>query len=146
MLQQSFALVCAVSLLAGCITTAPSGQSAAPAAAPPPRTAGPNVQLVKSMDGSYEGEIIGKIAPGSKFSKVKIGMTIEQVTQQIGAYQRFERTATGKSWIPYYFGNDAYRWQVSYMGEGCLTFTGGNVFGGSGNQLIMITVEKQGCI
>jgi hypothetical protein len=51
---------------------------------------------------------------------------------------------TGKRWIPFYFGNDATRLQADYSGEGCLTFTGGSVFGGGTNELIRITADPSG--
>ena len=60
----------------------------------------------------------------------------------IGAPDDIFRHETGKRWIPFYFGNDAQRMQAWYKGEGCLTYTGGNVFGGGGNELITITVDS----
>ena len=51
---------------------------------------------------------------------------------------------SGKRWIPFYFGNDARRMQALYKGEGCLIFTGGNVWGGGGEELIGITYDTGG--
>lgn len=140
-------IVCAV--LGACSTMAPSpSQPAAAAAAAAPSDAssapvrtdeyGP-VRMVRSRDGSYDGEIIGTPVPNGKLSRLAIGMTFEEVTSLIGGPDRMVRHETGKRWIPFYFGSDAQRLQVLYRGEGCLTFTGGNVFGGGGNALMRIT-------
>lgn len=74
---------------------------------------------------SVEGEIVGKPAPGSKFSKLKIGMTLKQVTALIGPPTSEGQHPTGKMAIPFYFGPD--RWVIiqSYKGEGLLTFNYG---------------------
>lgn len=71
-------------------------------------------------------------------------MTMREVSAQIGAADDMVRHETGKRWIPFYYGNDAQRLQASYKNEGCLTYTGGNVFGGGGNELIAITVDAKG--
>jgi hypothetical protein len=156
--------------LAGCATTtsttttssvaqAPSGGGApavspapapAPAAAPPAANAtspyGP-IRRVKSKDGRFEGEVVGAVAPGSRFARLQIGMTLEEVTALIGAPDNMVRHETGKRWIPFYYGNDSQRVQVLYRREGCLTFTGGNVFGGGGNELVRITAtQRQDCL
>ena len=96
-------------------------------------------RTVKSRDGSFDGEWIGTSAPGGKFSKLKIGMPLDEVTGLIGGPDNMVRHETGKRWIPFYFGSDAQRLQTLYRGEGCLTFTAGNVFGGGGNVLIRVT-------
>ncbi len=103
--------------------------------------------MVKSRNGAYEGEIVGNIAPNSRFAKLQIGMTMAEVSSTIGAADDMHRHETGKRWIPFYFGNDSQRIQAFYKNEGCLTFTGGNVFGGGGNELIRITAApKGGCL
>jgi hypothetical protein len=102
---------------------------------------------VKSKDGRFEGEIVGTVAPASRFAKLQIGMTLEEVTALIGAPDNMVRHETGKRWIPFYYGNDSQRLQVLYRREGCLTFTGGNVFGGGGNELVRITAtQRQDCM
>jgi hypothetical protein len=138
--------------LAGCASQQ-SSSSSSPSAAPPPATAAPAAspygptRTVKSKDGRYDGEIVGTVAAGSRFSKLHIGMTYEQVTAAIGAPDNMARHETGKRWIPFYYGNDSQRMQVLYRNEGCLTFTGGNVFGGGGNELIRITATpRQDCM
>lgn len=74
---------------------------------------------------SVEGEIVGKPAPGSKFSKLKIGMTLKQSVALIGPPTSESQHPTGKMAIPFYFGPD--RWVIlhSYKGEGLLTFNYG---------------------
>ena len=145
----------------GCATRS---ESAAPAPAPadtagrpvPPASQGaqavpaarsgatPATRIVKSRDGRFEGEMVGTPAPGSKFARLAIGMTMEEVTRLIGGPDNIVRHETGKRWIPFYYGNDAQRMQALYRGEGCLTYTAGNVFGGGGNELIRITALPSG--
>ena len=119
------------------------GASDSTASTPPSPTA-PNGRIVKSVDGTFDGEIIGTPAPGSKFSKVRIGMTMREVNAAIGVPDDLARHETGKRWIPFYFGDDAQRMEALVKNEGCLTYTGGNVFGGGGNQLIKIEVDRSG--
>ena len=135
----------AVLLMAGLLTACASNQSTTassqPAAMPAASEASGNTRIVKSIDGSFEGEIVGKIDPKSRFAKLKIGMTLSEVNALIKAPDDLMRHETGKRWIPFYFGDDPQRMQAFYSGEGCLTYTGGNVFGGGGNQLIRITAD-----
>jgi len=130
--RHTMTLVMILSALSAMGSTA---QAAEPADASKPR-------IVKSKDGSFEGEIIGEIKPDSRFAKLQIGMTMQEVTALIKAPDDLNRHETGKRWIPFYFGNDAQRLQTWYEGEGCLTYTGGNAFGGGGNELIRITVAS----
>jgi hypothetical protein len=118
-------------------TASPSGS--APAASP----AGGNVRVVKSMDGSFDGELIGgDPAPGSKFSKVKIGMRKAQVEKLIGEPDDTDSHLTGKSFIPFYFGGDTHRVEQFYAGEGILTFSPAH-FAGEPNTLVRIIVDPQ---
>jgi hypothetical protein len=139
--------------LAACATqgTAPSSstQGAAPAstaqqAKPAANALPPGTKLVKSRDGKFDGELVGTPAPGSKFAKLQIGMPFNEVTQLIGGPSSMHTHETGKRWIPFYFGNDVTRMQADYAGEGCLAFTGGNAFGGGGQELIRITADPSG--
>jgi hypothetical protein len=141
----SLALVATCALFAACSTpsqnttpdSAPAA-AAAPAQAPASSPFGPT-RVVKSRDGKFDGEIVGTPARNGKFAKLQIGMQMEEVTALIGGPDNMIRHETGKRWIPFYFGSDAQRLQVLYRGEGCLTYTAGNVFGGGGNTLIRIT-------
>jgi hypothetical protein len=141
---KTISLVIAVVLsAAGCAATQPVTSAAAPANA---ASASPVAPAPSPATASAGGAITGAIKPGSKFSKVKIGMQFEQVNDLIGTPNSLSRNETGKRWIPFYFGSDVLRLQASYKGEGCLTYTGGNQFGSSGGELIAITVEPAGCI
>jgi hypothetical protein len=84
-----------------------------------------------------EGAIVGKPASGSKFAKLKIGMTLAQVETTIGRPTKQWQHPTGKASIPFYFGPDRWVIQYSYKGEGILTLNSG------GDQLLTrIEVNK----
>ena len=146
-LKTNLAILTVTMLIAGCASQqqgagTASGASSAAAASP-----SSNVRTVKSRDGTFEGEMVGTPAANSKFAKLQIGMTMREVTALIGGPDDMIRHETGKRWIPFYFGNDAQRLQVIYKGEGCLTYTGGNVFGGGDSELIRITAApKEDCL
>ena len=100
---------------------------------------------VPSQDGSFTGEIVGTPAEDSKFAQLQIGMSMQDVQELMDrAPDRFHTYESGKRWIPFYFGNDATRLQALFRGEGCLIFTGGNVWGGAGGDLIKIEVDPSG--
>ncbi len=134
-------LAAAVALLSACSATrAPAPSASTPAAAPAAST-----QSTTSRDGSYEGEITGQARPGSKFARLRIGMDMDEVqTLMDRAPDRSHSYESGKRWIPFYFGNDVRRLQALYKGEGCLIFTGGNVWGGAGGDLIAIHHDASG--
>ena len=115
----------------------------APSAAPVVAAAAP--RSVKSTDGSYEGEIVGTAPPNSRFAKLLIGMNMGDVQNVMDrAPDRTHTHETGKRWIPFYFGPDARRLQVLYKGEGCLTFTDGNIWGAAGGHLMQIHNDSSG--
>ena len=91
-----------------------------------------------------EGQIIGQPAKNSKFAKLQPGQTFRQVGDLIGEPDDIIQHETGKRWIPFYYGSDVKRLQVYYKNEGCLTYTGGNVFGGGTNKLIRVIVDPKG--
>jgi len=95
---------------------------------------------VKSMDGSFDGEMVGTPAPGSKFARVQIGMHLRQVEDLIGRADDTDSHITGKQFIPFYFGGDMHRLEAFYKGEGVLTFSPEHL-GGDANRLIKITVD-----
>lgn len=100
---------------------------------------------VKSIDGSFSGEVVGEPAPGSKFAELKIGMSSGEVQDVMDRVPDRQHTyESGKRWIPFYYGNDARRMQVLYRGEGCLIFTDGNIWGGAGGDLIQIEHDPSG--
>jgi hypothetical protein len=128
-----------MSMLLGCQTAQRSGGQASeqPAAAPPAQTeATGGTQMVKGLNG-WEGEIVGKPARGSKFTKLQIGMTTDQVIALIGPPTDRFIHSTGKGRIPFYFGSDRTRHEYAYRGHGRLTFAGGSI-GSSSRHLISI--------
>lgn len=96
-------------------------------------------QKVKGIN-DWEGEITGKPAKNSKFTQLKIGMSMRQVTNQIGTPSDEGAYMTGKAWIPFYFGSDRHRYETVYKGHGRLIFAGGAGLGAGslGGNLIWI--------
>jgi len=159
-LYLSSAVVLATSL-GGCITN--SAQQEAPAAAAPapaPAAAakgsrtGPGMnangevvdsskveagygQKVKGL-GDWEGEITGKPAPGSKFTRLQIGMPMKQVTDLVGYPTDQGAYITGKAFIPFFFGSDKHRHEMVYKGQGRLILAGGSFGDFGGAHLIWI--------
>jgi hypothetical protein len=95
-------------------------------------------RYVKSRDGSFDGEIWGKPAKNSKFTRLQIGMTQSEVERLIGEGTDIRSYITGKAWIPFYHGTDAHRFETFYKGHGSLIYTGGNAFGGGRGVLVGI--------
>jgi hypothetical protein len=91
-----------------------------------------------------QGQIIGSPTQDGKFVKLRIGMTLSEVSVLIGGGDDQNHYPTGKGWIPFYFGSDTQRIEILYRGEGCLVFTGGNQFGGGSNELIRIENDPKG--
>jgi len=146
-------LAAAAALLAGCQSTSSPGSSSssssssttaapAPAAAsnkiPPGMNARGEVvdsskveaghgQKVKGV-GDWEGEITGKPAPGTKFTRLQIGMSRQQVLDIVGQPTDQGAYVTGRAWIPFYFGADRYRHELAYKGQGRLIFAGSGGF------------------
>ena len=125
-------LTAAIFLITACQTAqktestespAPQPQAASPKEMPKetPKDAQQNTQTVKGING-WEGEVIGKPAKGSKFTKLKIGMTMKQVTNLIGQPSDQGAYITGKAWIPFYHGSDVYRHELVYKKQGRLIF------------------------
>lgn len=93
--------------------------------------------LVKGIDG-WDGEISGIPAPGSKFARLKIGMSTDEVFRLIGAPTGQSNYPTGKSHIPFYHGADRWRQEAIYRGQGRLIFSQQGGWGGAGYNLIWI--------
>jgi hypothetical protein len=90
--------------------------------APAATNAGPPANKVAGVNGT-EGEIHGTIRPGSKFSRIKIGMGATEVESIIGAPTDTAAHITGKAFIPFYFGGDTSQVEKFYKGEGQLTYS-----------------------
>ena len=53
-------------------------------------------------------------------------------------------TTPASAGYPFYLGDDARRIVVHHKGEGCLTFTGGKIWGGGEHVLIRMDVDPAG--
>ena len=126
-MTKSLAMLAAAILIAGCAAQRTAG-------APPANAAADTDQ----------GQVIGSPIRDGKFVKLKIGMTLNEVSRLIGGGDEQNHYPTGKGWIPFYFGADSQRIEILYRGEGCLVFTGGNIFGGGSNELIRIENDPKG--
>lgn len=158
----TLAIAAAAALLAGCVTLpgSKSDSSSTPASTPtasaPAAPKGPKPgmnergdvidpskveagsgQTVKGIN-DWEGEIVGRPAPGSKFTQLKIGMSIKQVTDIVGQPTDQGAYITGKAFIPFFWGSDRYRHELLYKGTGRLIFAGGNLGNMTGGNLIWI--------
>ncbi|MEZ2299095.1 hypothetical protein [Variovorax sp. RCC_210] len=94
-------------------------------------------RTVKGLNG-YEGEITGNPARNSKFTKLQIGMSARQVTDLAGQPTDQGAYVTGKAFIPFYFGSDRHRFEMTYKGQGRLIFAGGGMGDYSAGNLIWI--------
>ena len=97
-------------------------------------------KMVKGKD-DWEGEITGIPAPGSKFTKLQIGMGTREVMDLAGPPTDQGAYVTGKAFIPWYFGSDKHRHEMVYKGMGRLIFASGGGWGwggSSGGNLIWI--------
>lgn len=131
-----------VALLSGCASAPLSRSEALANAGKAP--SGQPVESVKSKDGRFSGEISGKPAAGSQFSQLQIGMRADEIQKLIGPPDALYSYHTDKRWIPFYLGDDARRIVVHHKGEGCLTFTGGKIWGGGEHVLIRMDVDPAG--
>jgi hypothetical protein len=77
----------------------------------------------------WQGEITGVPAANSRFVRLKIGMSQQQVFEAIGQPSDQGAYITGKAFIPFYFGSDRSRWEMVYKGQGRLIFSNQAGFG-----------------
>jgi hypothetical protein len=94
-------------------------------------------QKVKGLK-DWEGEITGRPAPGSKFTRLQIGMPLKQVTDLVGQPSDQGAYITGKAFIPFFFGSDTHRQELVFKNQGRLIFAGGGMGDMSGANLIWI--------
>lgn len=99
-------------------------------------------RMVKSRDGSYEGEVYGRPAAGSKLAKLQIGMPQPEVEKLIGRPDDIRGHITGKAFNPFYFGSDAARVEWIYRGHGSVAFDAGH-WGGGGGVVMMINHDPK---
>lgn len=131
--------------------TAATTKAAEPAAAPAPApakdsgkpTEAGKPRMMKSRDGTFEGEVYGNPPANSKWAKLQIGMEQPEVERILGGSSNDVRTMpTGKAFIPFYYGTDRYRYEVVYHGQGSVSYTGGSWGGGQG-VLMMINYDPK---
>ena len=149
------ALMASAALLGGCETVksvtgtgsspAPTPAGAAPAPAPAPAAKAPAPAPAPAGDtvhvkgvGDWEGDITGKPAANSRFTKLTIGMPMRQATDIAGQPTDQGAYITGKAWIPFYFGSDRYRHELVFKGQGRLIFAGGSAGDWSNGHLVWI--------
>lgn len=141
--------VCLATALCGCSALQQTSSQSQAAPTNSPSTASSNQQATSTADGrgvrkvrvgNLDGEIVGTPAKNSKFAKLRIGMGRKEVQDLIGTPNDTHSYTTGKAFIPFYFGKDAYRIETFYKKEGSLTFEGGGVTGTSG-VLIRVKVD-----
>lgn len=94
-------------------------------------------RTVKGIN-DYEGEITGNPAKNSKFTQLQIGMSVRQAMDIAGPPTDQGAYMTGKAWIPFYFGGDRHRFELTYKGQGRLIFAGGGMGDFSSGNLIWI--------
>jgi hypothetical protein len=131
----AFIPLVSATLLFGCATQTRSDNDA-----PRPVPAADSSSSKKAKPKEEEATIIGTPAPRSKFAKLQIGMSMRQVEDLIGIPSDRKGYTTGKAFIPFYFGTDAYRFETFYKNEGRLTYEGGGL-GGTSGKLIRIVVD-----
>jgi hypothetical protein len=78
--------------------------------------------LTKEGHSAVTLNVVGNPMNGSKFAKLKIGMSIKQVEELIGAPDWTWQQFTGTDSTPYYTGKDPWLVQYTYKSEGMLTF------------------------
>ena len=121
------------------VATAPAAEAATAKSGKASETGKP--RMMKSRDGTFEGEVYGNIPTGSKWSRLIIGMDQAEVERILGGTSHDVRVMpTGKAFIPFYYGTDRHRYEVVYRGQGSVSYTGGSWGGGRG-VLMMINYD-----
>lgn len=150
------AAAASIALLAGCVTTNSGSTRNDSATATPAAPKGPRAgmnekgEVVDSSKiesgsgktvkgrGDWEGEITGVVVPNSKFAKLEIGMSMREAVDNVGQPTDQGAYVTGKAWIPFYFGSDRHRYEMTFKGQGRLIFAGGSLGNFTGGNLIWI--------
>ena len=88
-----------------------------------------NALAVRGLNG-WEGEISGRLLPGSKFEGLLIGMRPREVAARIGAPSDYGSYLTRRDANQLrYFGSDSSRYEMFYQGSGRLIFSTRSGFG-----------------
>jgi hypothetical protein len=85
--------------------------------------------------------VAAPIPSDSPLAKIQTGMRATEVINILGAPTDQNAYVTGKAWIPFYYGDDTRRTRYYYKGMGRVDFTGGNVFGGGGGNVIQVEYD-----
>jgi len=75
-------------------------------------------KTVEKKSKAKHAVVAAHIPAGSPFSKISIGMSQRQVSDLIGPWSDSGAHATGKAWIPFYYGNDRVRSVLYYKHQG----------------------------
>jgi hypothetical protein len=79
----------------------------------------------------------------SPLAKITTGMGMGDVASILGQPTDQHQYATGKAFIPYYYGDDVTRMQWHYKGVGRVIFTGGGAFGQGGGKVEWVEYDPQ---
>ena len=127
-------LVLAAALLcAGCAATQ-SGTSQASAEAE-------SAETVEGLNG-WTGQITGEPWAGAKFTKLQIGMSRAEIEDLVGEPTDEGSYASGKAWIPYYYGSDKVRTELHYKGQGRLILSSSGGFSADAGHLTEIIYDQ----
>ena len=66
----------------------------------------------------WEGDITGKPAASSRFTRLQIGMGMRQATDVVGQPTDQGAFVPGTAWIPFDFGSDRYRREMGDKDQG----------------------------
>ncbi len=86
--------------------------------------------------------VVGKPAPGSKFSRINLGMSKKEVQEIVASPTDQNAHSTSKILIPYYQGPGTTQINAHYTSEGVLTYDSRAV-GSTAYQLTGIKVDPQ---
>ena len=82
---------------------------------------------VVGRDG-WRGEILGTPAPGGRFSRLQIGMTVAEVASILGPPSDQGSYITGQAFNPFSFGAGKSRYEMVYKNQGRLIFDSPSAF------------------
>jgi hypothetical protein len=100
----------------------PAGTSASGAVTDPKAVQAGSGQVTVGLDG-ITGEVTGQMAAGSRFTNIRIGMTVQQVLALLGTPTDQGAFIHPLAPFPRLLGSDAYRYELLYKGQGRLIFT-----------------------
>jgi hypothetical protein len=92
---------------------------------------------VEGRDG-WTGEILGKVAPGSRFSRLQIGMPVAEVVRLLGSPSDQGAYITGQAFNPFWYGSGKSRYEMVYKNQGRLIFDSPSAYSGSSPSLVWI--------